>query len=456
MTRKKLFGTSGIRGDTEKLFTNQFCFDIGRTFAKFLDSYRQDGPIAIGMDPRGSSPRIMKAIQQGLVFAGREVFGQGVSPVPAINYILKVFPAAGSIMVTGSHIASELNGVKFFAFDEEILKEHEAKISQIYHQLKEKKSYRQREIAIEEENRANEEYEEMLVRLGGSFPNWKVVVDSGNGAQSGLMSRVLSRLGLKVLVINDDLQAEFIARDTETEGTLKELQEKVVREKADLGIAYDADGDRVVFVDEKGQFIPGDYSGALIAKHGDTKTVVTPINTSQVVEHLGKSVKRTKVGSPYVVAAMKKTGATFGFEANGGGISSEIMMSRDGGSTTIKVLKLLQEHGESLSSLIGALPRFYLYRTKVECPRELNSTIIKKAKEEFRGKTETADGLKIWLGSNTWILFRPSNNAPEFRVFAEAKTQEKANQLGQAGIKFVQKTIRAHSELGSVNYKSRS
>lgn len=444
MVSQTLFGTSGIRGDAEKLFTNQFCFDVGRTFAKFLGNHQQDGPIAIGMDPRRSSPKIMKTIQQGIAFAGREVFDQGVSPVPAINYILKVSPMAGSIMVSGSHVAAEMNGIKFFAFEEEILKEHEAEINKVYQQLKGKETYQKRKTVVREENQANEEFEEMLVKLGGSFPNWKVVIDPGNGAQSGLMSRVLSRLGLKVLAINDDLQAEFIARDTETEEVLRELQEKVIRKKADFGVAYDADGDRVVFVDEKGQFIPGDYTGALIAKHGDTKTVVTPINTSQVVEHLGKPVVRTRVGSPYVVAAMKKNKASFGFEANGGGISAEIMMSRDGGSSTIKILKLLQQHGKSLSSLVGTLPRFYLYRTKVDCPRELNSMIIKKAKEEFKGKTETADGLKIWLDSDTWILFRPSSNAPEFRVFAEAKTQEKATELGQKGIRFVQEVI-SHS-----------
>ena len=96
--------------------------------------------------------------------------------------------------------------------------------------------------------------------------------------------------------------------------------------KAVLGIGYEADGDRVVFIDEKGQFIPGDYSGALIAKYADGQAVVTPINTSQVVEHIGKKVIRTKVGSPYVVKAMKDKNIPFGFEGNGGGVSSEIMI----------------------------------------------------------------------------------------------------------------------------------
>ena len=439
-----LFGTSGIRGSAEDLFTSQFCFDIGRTFAVFLDSNNQLGPVAVGMDPRGSSPYILEALEQGLSFEGREIVDQGTVPVPALNWILKVTSYAGSIMVTGSHISANLNGLKFFAFKEEILKEHEEEISKIYEKIKNEEKFRKRKIELKEENRAHEAYQEMLIGLADQpYPDWKmVVVDPGNGGQADTMPQVLSRLGIKILEINASLQGEFIARDTETEGVLANLQKLVKQKKADMGIAYDYDGDRVIFIDEKGNFIPGDYTGALIAKHGDTQKVITPINASQVVEYLGKPVFRTKVGSPYVVEAMKKNEATFGFEANGGGISEEIMMSRDGGSTTIKVLNILKNHGGSLSALIKTLPRFHLYRIKVDCPRELNQVIMKEAKKEFKGiRLEEIDGLKIWLNQNSWILFRPSSNAPEFRVFVEAEESKEAKSLAEKGIEFVKEVI---------------
>jgi len=440
-----LFGTSGIRGDANLLFTNQFCFDIGQAFSNFLNKYNQDGPVSVGMDSRGSSPRILDAVELGLSFGGREIVDQGTVPVPALNWILKVTSYAGSIMVSGSHISANLNGLKFFAFKEEILKQHEQEISRIYEKIKNKEKFQKREIKVEEENRANEAYKEMLIGLADEpYPDWKlVVVDTGNGGQSDTMPQTLSRLGIKVSEINASIQGEFIARDTETEGVLANLQATVKQKKADMGIAYDYDGDRVVFVDEKGKFIPGDYTGALIAKYGDTRKVVTPINTSQVVEHLGKPVIRTRVGSPYVVEAMMKNEATFGFEANGGGISAEIMMSRDGGSTTIKVLNILKKQGGSLSSLINTLPRFYLNRVKVDCPRELNQVIMKDAKKEFKGKkVEEIDGLKIWLNNNNWILFRPSSNALEFRVFAESKDEETARKLGEEGLKLVKEVIK--------------
>jgi len=440
-----LFGTSGIRGSAKELFTNQFCFDVGRAFGKFLKKYNQKGKVAIGMDSRKSSPRIKRAFLKGLQKEGFKVSDQGILPVPAMNYILIADSSfVGSAMITGSHIRADFNGIKFFALKEEILKKHEREIEKIYKNIREKIRFKPRRVKLKIEGKAIKFYQEMLLNLAKRpYPKWKAIIDVGNGCQVKVMPGVLKKLGLKAQVINDSLQPEkFIPRDTETEEAVKELQEKIKKEKVDFGMAFDIDGDRVVFVDENGNFIPGDYTGSLIAKYSKSPIIICPINASQVVEKIGKKVIRTKVGSPYVVEAMKEYRASFGFEANGGGISAEIMMSRDAGSTTIKILNLLKQSKKSLGELINTLPQFFLYRTKVTCPQELNPIILKKAKKEFKGtKTEEIDGLKIWLSSSLWILFRPSANAPEFRVFAEARTKEKAKKLGLEGINFVKSLI---------------
>lgn len=440
----RLFGTSGIRGPAESFFTNQFCFDLGRTFAKFLDNHQESGPVAVGMDPRISSKRIKDYFFAGLRFEGKEVFDQGIVPIPAMNWILRKFPFSGSAMITGSHVKKELNGIKFFAFKEEISKIHEKEIENIYQDLKEKVS----PVSVKEipkEEKAKLSYIEMLLALAEKpYPSWRIILDGGNGAQTEVIPQVLEELKLKVIKINSDLGKPILSRDTETEGAFAELQKKVIKEKADFGLGFDTDGDRVVFIDEKGNFIPGDYSGALVAKNSPGEAVVTPINTSQVVERIGKKVIRTKVGSPYVVEAMKKHNASFGFEANGGGISSEIMMSRDGGSITIKILNLMKKTGKSLGQLVSELPKFYIYRTKVDCPWEKDEKVLERVKKEYKGiKTEEIDGLKIWVDNSTWILFRASQNAPEFRVFAESKTEKQARKLGEDGIKLVYETISA-------------
>jgi phosphomannomutase len=275
-----LFGTSGIRGPSNSLFTHQFCFDIGRAFSLFLNKYKEDKAIAIGMDPRGSSPRIKDDLISGILYEKREVYDEGASPVPAINHILKIKPElSGSIMVSGSHIKADLNGIKFFAFGEEILKKHEIEIEEEYNGIKEKKEFIKISNNIHIDNDANESYQENLLKIANKpYPPWKVVVDCGDGAQSDIMPHIFKELGIEVIEMNCTIQGEFFARDTEVESNMQDLMDKVKKEKADFGIGYDADGDRVVFIDEKGNFIPGDYTGTLIAKDIRSDSVVTPIN----------------------------------------------------------------------------------------------------------------------------------------------------------------------------------
>jgi len=446
VTTNSLFGTSGIRGDAEDLFTNQFSFDLGQTFALFLDHHKQKGGVAVGMDPRGSSPRIKDAVISGLVYQKREVYDQGAAPVPSMCYIQQVSEKyVGAVMISGSHIKPHLNGIKFFAFNEEILKSHEAQINKIYKKVAGKTNWIEaKEDEIHPENTACEEYIERLINLASDpLPKWKVVVDPGDGAQSDVMPKVLERLGLNIIEINATIQGEFYARDTEVENDFDSLKETVIKENADFGVGYDSDGDRVIFVDKNGNFIPGDYTGTLIAREVISSTVVTPINTSQVIDRIDKRIIRTKVGSPYVVEKMKEHNLDFGFEANGGGIFRD-MLSRDGGRTTIEIMNLMKTKNKDLISLVNELPRFYLFREKLDYKWEYKELILRKAKEEFKGwMIEETDGLKIWLDETTWILFRSSMNAPEFRVFAESNNRKKARQTMEKGLNLVKEVIKS-------------
>jgi phosphomannomutase/phosphoglucomutase len=440
-----LFGTSGIRGSAKELLTDQFCFDVGRTFSKFLAGYNQNKKIIIGRDSRESSERIRNSFVSGVQYENFLAVDQGICPVPAINFLLiDDASLGGGCMITGSHIKADFNGFKFFAFKEEISKKHEAEIEEIYKKIAGEINFQEKNINIPVEDRATERYIEMLVNLADKpLPDLKIALDLCNGCQSVAIPDVLRRIGLEFKAINGSLvPKDFIARDTETKEAAEPIQELMKKESFDIGIIYDGDGDRVVFVDRNGNFIPGDYSGSLIGKYSESDTLVTPINSSQVADNVGKTIVRTRVGSPFVVEAMKKYNASFGFEANGGGFSREVMMSRDGGSTTIKILNLIKKTRKSFEEMIDELPKFYLYRTKVDCPRELNEKILSQAKIDFQGKKiEETDGLKIWLTEDSWILFRASSNAPEFRVFTEAGTKLAAEEIGERGINFVKSMI---------------
>lgn len=436
-----LFGTSGIRGPANTLFTPQFCFDIGRTFAFFLDRNNQIGPVAIGIDTRTSSPHISQNIIAGLKYAGREVVHLGAIPVPVANYALLSLGVTGAVMVTGSHIDITSNGVKFFANKEEITKEQENEINEIYDQIKGQLPPVTLIGVISQSNQGLNNYIEMLLSLiDHPLPKLKIVVDPGNGGQTEVIKTVLRELNLEFTAINAAIQEPLISRDTETEGVFAPLQETVKHEHADLGVGFDSDGDRCIFVDKKGNLISGDYSGTILAKWNATDLVACPINVSNVINFIGKEIIRTRVGSPFVIAAMKKYGGNFGFESNGGCIHEDVMLSRDGGSTFVKMLNIMKWSGKPLHELINELPKYYIRRTKFACPTEKFTQILTQAKSFLTSQSvDETDGIKLILDSHTWILFRPSGNAPEFRIFVESNQETKANQLLDSALSFAQK-----------------
>jgi phosphomannomutase/phosphoglucomutase len=374
-----------------------------------------------------------------------ELFDEGIAPVPSMNWLIKNTEIIAGIIITGSHIAPELNGVKFYAHDEEVSAEDQKNIESLYKELKEKEELPSLEAKTKEESRARDLYSKMLFEMiKNPLPKWKVAVDCANGSQSIVVPALLRKLDLEVVEVNCDTEKDFIARDTDTDdkAEVEELKKVVVKENCAFGIAYDGDGDRVIFIDEKGQFVQGEYSCSLIAKDSPGDTVITPISSSQVVDTIGKKIIRTKVGSPYVVGKMKEHKAPFGFEPNGGAISAEIMYTRDGGSMTMKILTLYSKFDGSFSSMIAQLPKFYMLRTKVDYKWELKDKILEEAKKRFKGtKIEEIDGLKIWVDDQSWILFRSSQNAPEFRVFAESAEEDKAKTLLEDGVKFVKEII---------------
>jgi len=440
----KLFGTNGIRGDARQLFTPEFCYQIAATFAFYLrQQLNLKTPIALGYDPRPSSYSILNWITHGLLTQGVEIWNEGIVPSPALTYFTKVSPAQAGVMITGSHVKESMNGLKFYIRGEEVSKNQEKEIENLFAQLAPLLRPQGQEGEIVLEQQAARDYQAMLQKLAeGDFPGMKVVLDAGNGTQSEVMPQVLRRLGARVLEVSCDITKPLLSRDTETEGSFETLRVLVGDAKADFGVGYDSDGDRAAFVTNQGKVLTGDVSCGLIAKYEPGRVIVTPINTSSVVEHLGKEVFRTKVGATYVVAKMKEVGAGYGFEANGGGISAEIFYGRDAGSSTIKMLKILRQTGRTLQELVDELPKFYQVRTKTDCPAKLNEAILNAAREAYGHLGVNAlDGLKFTYPNGDWLLFRPSGNAPEFRVFTEAAEVATAQKLNQQGMALVQSVI---------------
>ncbi len=438
---KKLFGTSGIRANNE-FFSPIFCFSIGKAFAIFLKNCSLLQPLVIiGHDTRPHSrDQILPYLTSGIMSENIDVVDAGVIPVPAVNYAAIHSSKSAGIMISGSHIDVNSNGLKFFFDREEITKQHELAIETIYNSLVNQSAPAPTHTDTDLNSFQN--YLDHLVQLYENKFAKKIIIDPGNGAQTETIKQFCQIVGIHAIFINASLQNTLISRDTETEGAFNELQDAVIQNKANLGVGFDSDGDRVIFVDEMGQFIPGDYSGSILSKYHRTNVIVTPINTSDVVNHTGKEVVRTKVGSPYVIEAMKKYGSSFGFESNGGGIDSDIMFSRDGGSSFVKILNIMAYTNTSFSELVNQFPRFFIRRTKFDCPTDKYEVILQNSPSFHNShKIDKTDGIKIRLDPSTWVLFRPSHNAPEFRIFVQSDSQTKSDSLLSEALIFAKKYV---------------
>src|SRR6478736_3021003 len=306
MLRNRLFGTNGVRG----IFGREFEFDLITNLSYSLATFFKNGKILIGQDARLSSPIIARLVSSAINSAGLDVWDAGIIPTPCLQFATKKYRYSGGIMITASHNPPQYNGIKPCASDGvEISRSDELKVEQIY--------YTKEFSKVDGLGRAYvhtdviDSYIESTLQLLdiGSIKNrnFTIVMDTGNGAQALVAPFLLTKLGCKVIIINGNINGNFPGRGSEpTSDNLGVLTNMVRKMKADFGVAYDGDGDRAIFCDDKGTVHFGDKTGALLARHllrtrHKGTEIVCPINTSMVltwvVEEERSKVTYTKVGS---------------------------------------------------------------------------------------------------------------------------------------------------------------
>src|SRR5207244_5362378 len=249
----------------------------------------------------------------------------------------------------------------------------------------------------------------------------------------------LRKLGARVIGVNDVIDGEFPGRNSEPRPESLGALSKIVREeKADLGIAHDGDGDRAIFVDEKGIVQPGDRTLALIEdellKDHPGAKVVTPINTSMVVSEIASKRKGklilTKVGSIEVARTVVRVGALLGGEENGGIFYAPHHPVRDGTIAAVLVVNAIIRNGKSLSKLLDGLPKFYMIKEKIHCKEGGKDRAIKSLEAILKGRISSSlDGIRVDLEGRGWVLVRASGTEPLLRLYVEAKTESQAQEI---------------------------
>ncbi len=444
----RLFGTNGVRGVVNEDLTVPVVQDLGRAIGTHLGH----GPVALAGDTRTSREMFRAAVVSGLLSAGTAVVDVGICPTPCLQYFVKVRGLQGGVMVTASHNPPEYNGIK--VIDErgmEASREAEEAIEAVYG----KRSFAN--TAWRDIPSVTPNVEAIPLYLGAIAARvdreacrraqLRVVLDCGNGASCFTSPYLLRDLGCRVVTLNGQPDGRFPGHPSEPVAqNVGELMELVKAEGADLGLVHDGDADRVIFVDEHGEYVYGDRSLALLAaeitKARGGGTVVTPVSSSSCVEDMvraaGGKVRYTRVGAPVVARVMLEIGGIFGGEENGGLIFPDHQFCRDGAMGAARMVDVLARAGEPLSKLLARVPRYALHKTSVAVPVERKEAVLKAIAEAVKGqRVETIDGVKVHYPDG-WVLIRPSGTEAIFRVFAEAHEAVTAKALAARGAKLVE------------------
>lgn len=448
--KKRLFGTFGVRRTANDVLTPEFASRLAACYGTQIQ-----GKVAVGGDPRTTSPMLMEAVKSGLLSSGCDVVDLGILPTPGVQYAVRKY-YDGGVMITASHNPPEYNGIKFLdEYGIGIPEDIELAIEKLYFDEEPKRANWSEIGRIYTNDKIIDEYvDEAISKVDSEViknANLKVVLDCGSGAGCYTAPYLIRKLGCELTTLNAQSDGFFPGRDPEPiEENLQELISVVKELNADIGLAHDGDADRTICIDENGNFVLGDKTFTLVEremlKENGGGTIVTTVATSQAIydianEYNGKVIA-TAVGDLLVARELKDTNGLFGGEENGGLIFPEFVYGRDAVMTVAKILEIIAKEKKTLSQLVSELPTYYSSKMKTECSDDIKEEVMSKIANEVKNTTDfeidTTDGVKI-LKDDGWVIIRPSGTEPIFRSYSEGNTQEKANEMAEWGINLIEK-----------------
>jgi phosphomannomutase/phosphoglucomutase len=400
--------------------------------------------LLVGHDARTSGPMFAKAVISGLTSTGCTVFFAGMASTPALQYAVKNHHMDGGVIITASHNPPEYNGIKVIWKDGiEISHEQENEIENIYFQNTTVFAEWNKLGAKHELAGVNDEYIDAIKKHIDiskiAEKRYHVVIDAANSVGGLATPNLMRELGCKVTTINANVDGTFPGRMPEPRPeNLQDISAIVKAVGADLGVAFDGDADRSIFVGENGEIYWGDKTFAIIEKQflmdNPNSKIVTPVSSSTLVKDVAEAYKGeivwTKVGSVTVSQTMKEVKAKLGGEENGGVFYGPHQAVRDGAMTTSLILDIMAKTGKKLTELVAEQPQYFIEKGKVACAEDKKEKVYRKLLKQLKGENvSTIDGVKIWFEDKSAILVRPSGTEPTYRLYAEAKTQEKVLKL---------------------------
>ncbi len=435
-----IFKAYDIRGVYPVELDENMTREIGKAFGTL-----KQGRIAVAADVRLSSPSLKKAFIEGLLSTGATVVDCGEMATPMMIFTTAYYGFDSGIIITASHNPPEYNGVKMFDKGG-VPVSYESGISKIEEFVK-NKNYRQGSGKIEEKN-INQDYVSFVLKYVKNAPKLKIVVDALNGAYSKIGPEVLRKLGMDVVETRCAFNGDFPKEgpDPSRPENLKLLQEKVLQEKADLGIAFDGDGDRLAIVDGNGSAVESRVLFGLLVNnaaidHPGLKVVHDCLTSDMVIDAIknnGGIPVVCRVGHTYITQKFLEENASVAGELSGHYFFKETAGGDDALFAAVKVLEYLGRTGKKLDQLVSEFPVFWQGSRRELIKPEAKWTFVEELKSEMSNKykVDMLDGVKIF-NDDGWAVFRTSNTEPKIVIAWEARTQESFKRLE----KFVEEIV---------------
>ncbi|MGL6105544.1 phosphoglucosamine mutase [Romboutsia sp.] len=434
---RKYFGTDGVRGIANTELTCDLAYKLGRAGGYVLAQDKGRVKVVVGKDTRISGDMLEAALTAGLMSVGCDVITVGVVPTPAVAYLTKKYNADCGVVISASHNPVEYNGIKFFnkdgyKLDDEVELKIEQYIDNIekveYHPVGENVGKR---VHMHDAQKEYVEYLKSIINV--DFKGLKVVLDCANGAAYQVAPKVFEQLGASVITINSEPDGNNI-NDKCGSTHPQKLKDSVLAHKADLGLAYDGDADRLIAVDENGNIVDGDHIMILSAIYLNKKkklaqdtlvvTVMSNIGLTIAAKEHGIKLATTAVGDRYVLEEMKKSGYNLGGEQSGHMIFLDYNTTGDGVLSSLVLAQIVLEESKTLSELAAVMTQYPQVLVNARIKNENKNTYMEYP--EIKDEIERIEALLDGCGR---VLIRPSGTEPLVRVMLEGKEEGQIKEL---------------------------
>lgn len=442
----KYFGTDGVRGVANKELTPELAFRVGRVGGYVLTKDIENPKVIIGRDPRISGYMLEGALIAGLLSVGAEVMRSGIITTPGVAYLTKATSSQGGVMISASHNPVEDNGIKLFGANGfKLTDEQEREIEKLMDEEDTLPRPSGGDIGVVNDYfEGGQKYLSFLKdTIDNDFEGMQIALDCAHGSTSSLATHLFADLEADIVSIGsspDGLNINDGVGSTNPE----KLRALVKENNADIGLAFDGDGDRLIAVDEKGKIIDGDQIMFICAKYMNEKgylrnstvvsTVMSNIGFYKALEENGMTSNKTAVGDRYVLEEMLKNNYNLGGEQSGHIIFLDYNTTGDGMLSALQLVNVMKETGKPLSELAGEMtiyPQVLKNVKVIDKHAVLNHTRIQEEINEVEKE----------LGDKGRVLVRPSGTEPLVRVMVEAPTKEECETYVDRVVKIIENEL---------------